>query len=156
MKRDLAAFASGLLFAAGLLLSGMTQPSNVLAFLDVAGAWDPSLALVMGGAVTLSALAFWIAGRRASPLLTARFEMPPRLGPFTARMLIGAGIFGLGWGLSGLCPGPAVVSLAGGSAGAWIFVAAMLAGILLEDAVTRALGATPGLRCDDEPGAVRR
>ncbi len=134
MKRDLAAFVSGLVFAAGLVLSGMTHPSKVLAFLDVSGAWDPSLAFVMAGAVTVSAIAFRLVARRSAPVLEPRFALPPSGGPITGRLILGAAVFGLGWGLSGLCPGPAVLSVASGQVGAFVFVGAMLVGMALERA----------------------
>ena len=136
MKRDVVAFLSGLIFATGLVLSGMTHPSKVLAFLDVAGAWDPSLALVMAGAVAVSAVAFRVAARRTSPLLDARFDVPAR-GPITADLVSGAALFGVGWGLSGLCPGPAIVALASGNLDVVVFVAAMLLGTALADAGSR-------------------
>jgi uncharacterized membrane protein YedE/YeeE len=138
MKRDLVAFGSGLVFAAGLCVSGMTHPSKVLAFLDVSGAWDPSLALVMVGAIAVAAWAFRARERRASPVLGGRFHVPPRTGAIDAKLVAGAAIFGLGWGASGLCPGPAIVSLASGQLGAVVFVCAMLVGIGLDGARSRA------------------
>ncbi len=140
MKRDLAAFVSGLVFAAGLVVSGMTNPSKVLAFLDVSGAWDPSLAFVMVGAIAVSAVAFRVAARRSAPVLESRFAVPPAGGPIGRKLVVGAVIFGLGWGLSGLCPGPAVLSIAGGQVGALVFVVAMLAGMALQRVTERDAG----------------
>jgi uncharacterized membrane protein YedE/YeeE len=147
VKRSLAAFFSGLLFAAGLVVSGMTKPSKVLAFLDVSGAWDPSLALVMVGAIAVSAVAFRVAARRSAPVLDARFDVPPAGGPIARRLIAGAAIFGLGWGLSGLCPGPAVVSIASGQLGALVFVVAMIGGMALERATARDGRGAPQADC---------
>ena len=143
MKRGLAAFGSGLVFSAGLCLSGMTRPSKVLAFLDVGGAWDASLAFVMAGAIAVAAVAFRASARRGTPLLGERFDVPRRASAIDARLIAGGAVFGVGWGLSGLCPGPAVVSLASGQIGAAVFVASMLAGMLLHRGAER-LRAHPG------------
>lgn len=124
------AFLVGLLFGLGLIISGMTDPSKVIGFLDLAGAWDPSLAFVMGGAILVGAGAFTIAKKRQRSLLGE----PMRLSSATELdkgLLIGSLVFGIGWGLSGFCPGPAVVSAVAGQPKAWIFVAAMLAGMAL-------------------------
>jgi uncharacterized membrane protein YedE/YeeE len=131
MKRSVVAFLSGLLFSAGLCVSGMTRPSKVLGFLDVFGSWDPSLALVMLGAVSVSAIAFRVARRRVGPVLGGEFSIPGAGRALEARVIAGAALFGVGWGLSGLCPGPAVVSLAGGQTGAFVFMAAMVVGMAL-------------------------
>ena len=126
-----ASFVAGLLFAIGLGVGGMTQPGKVLAFLDVAGRWDPSLAFVMAGAIAVYApVARW-ALRRPAPFCAERFRVPTRR-DLDARLVAGALLFGIGWGLAGYCPGPAVVSLAAASSGTVIFVAAMLAGMALE------------------------
>jgi uncharacterized protein len=127
---SLAAFVAGVLFALGLGVSGMTQPAKVLAFLDVGGHWDPSLALVMLGAIGIHApLVPLILGRRA-PLLAPAFSLPPRR-DVDGRLLGGAVVFGIGWGLAGLCPGPAITVLASGKPVVLGFVAAMLAGMRL-------------------------
>jgi uncharacterized membrane protein YedE/YeeE len=131
MKRSVVAFLSGLVFSAGLCVSGMTRPSKVLGFLDVFGSWDPSLALVMLGAVSVSAIGFRIARRRVGPVLGGEFSIPGPGRALEARMIAGAALFGVGWGLSGLCPGPAVVSLAGGQMGAFVFLVAMAVGMAL-------------------------
>lgn len=122
--RVLVAFASGLLFGIGLLVSGMTRPAKVLAFLDPLGAWDPSLALVMAGAVGV--YAFAVRPRRA-PLAAPLFSVPPA--PRIDRSLLaGAALFGVGWGLGGYCPGPSLVSLPSAGAGVLAFVGSMLFG----------------------------
>jgi uncharacterized membrane protein YedE/YeeE len=126
------AFLSGLMFSGGLLLSGMTQPRKVMAFLDVSGAWDPSLALVMVGAIAVSAVAFWASTRLRTPVLDRRFRLPPSQGVIEARLVVGAILFGIGWGLSALCPGPAVVLVATGTPGAIAFVASMLGGMVIQ------------------------
>ncbi|MDC0722841.1 DUF6691 family protein [Nannocystis bainbridge] len=126
----LVALLSGLVFALGLGLAGMTRPENVLAFLDLAGAWDPALMLVLGGAAGLYMLAAPLVLRRGRPLLAPRFHLPQR-SRVDRSLLAGAALFGLGWGLVGLCPGPALVGLAGGSGDLALFVAAMLAGMFL-------------------------
>ena len=125
------AFLSGLLFALGLGVGGMTKPAKVLAFLDVAGNWDPSLALVMAGAIAVYAPASRWALRRSAPLCAARFQVPTRR-DLDAPLIVGAALFGAGWGLAGYCPGPALVSLASGASGVVLFVAAMLAGMGIE------------------------
>ncbi|MGH1571086.1 DUF6691 family protein [Methylobacterium sp. P31] len=130
MRQIAAAFAVGLLFGLGLVVSGMANPAKVLAFLDVTGRWDPSLALVMGGAVAVSALGYSIAKRRGRPVLAPRLEIPTRR-DLDPRLLAGAAIFGVGWGLAGLCPGPALTLLAIAPAQAATFVAAMVAGMLV-------------------------
>ena len=133
MSAAVAAAAAGLVFALGLGLGGMTDPARVLGFLDVAGAWDPSLALVMAGAVGTHALLRRRVLRRARPILAPTF--PALAGTAVdRRLLTGAALFGVGWGLAGYCPGPALISLAGGSAAAPLFVAAMAAGMLLFEA----------------------
>jgi uncharacterized protein len=125
------AFGAGLVFAIGLAISGMTNPAKVIAFLDVTGQrvpWDPSLALVMAGAIASYASAYWWSKRALrKPLLAASFSEPSNRG-VDRRLLLGAAIFGVGWGLAGYCPGPAFVSLATGSAAALAFCAAMVAG----------------------------
>jgi uncharacterized membrane protein YedE/YeeE len=118
------AFVAGVIFAAGLGLSGMTDPRNVLAFLDVTGAWDPSLALVMAGAIGVHALVAHRVRPAPASAATARIDR---------RLILGAALFGLGWGVAGFCPGPAIVSLASFAPATLAFVAAMVAGMLLFD-----------------------
>jgi uncharacterized membrane protein YedE/YeeE len=127
--RSLVAGLCGTVFGAGLALSGMTNPAKVLAFLDAAGAWDATLAFVMGGALAVSAVGFAFARRRVRPWLAESFAIPTRR-DLDARLIGGASLFGVGWGLIGLCPGPAVANLWRGSAEIAVFVAAMLAGML--------------------------
>lgn len=142
MKRQvIVSFVSGALFAAGLGIAGMTNPTKVMAFLDVAGAWDPSLAFVMVGAIAVYAVAFRLAIKRPAPLLAEAFSLPKR-SDLDAPLIIGAGLFGAGWGLAGYCPGPAITSLATGAPGVFLFVAAMLAGMLIHRAY-EALRAAP-------------
>lgn len=128
MKARLAALASGIVFALGLGLSGMTQPAKILGFLDVMGHWDPSLMFVMGGAVLFGLIAFPLILRRPHPLFDGSFHLPTRK-TIDARLVVGSAVFGLGWGLSGYCPGPAVVSIVTGAPGALVFVASMLVGM---------------------------
>jgi uncharacterized membrane protein YedE/YeeE len=124
----LSAFAAGLLFGLGLIVSQMVNPAKVLAFLDVAGAWDPSLAFVMLGAIAASGIGYVLAKRLGEPLLGDRLEVPSRR-DFDGRLVGGAVLFGIGWGLVGLCPGPALAILPLGLWQASIFVAAMLVGM---------------------------
>jgi uncharacterized protein len=121
-------FLLGLLFGLGLLLAGMTDPAKVLAFLDLAGAWDPSLALVMGGGIVVGLGAFTLAKRRQRTLLGGPMMLPTATA-MDRRLLGGSALFGVGWGLAGFCPGPAVVSLGLGDARVVVFVAAMLVGM---------------------------
>jgi hypothetical protein len=127
--RAVAAFVSGLAFALGLGLAGMTQPAKVIGFLDVAGRWDPSLALVMGGAVLVTLVAFALVLRRRAPVLAPAFDLPGQ-SRIDRPLVVGAVVFGVGWGLSGVCPGPALVSLATLTPASLVFVAAMLGGTL--------------------------
>jgi uncharacterized membrane protein YedE/YeeE len=130
VRAALATVAAGLLFGGGLLLSGMTEPARVRAFLDFAGDWNPSLAGVMGAAIAVHGAALWLERRRTGA--------PPATQPrIDARTLVGASLFGVGWGLGGFCPGPAIVSLGLGFApSVWTFFAAMLAGVLLGEALS--------------------
>jgi uncharacterized membrane protein YedE/YeeE len=130
---NLFALLAGLLFGLGLILSGMTDPAKVTAFLDVAGAWDPSLAFVMGGALLVALPAFHVARRRGATLRGEPLQLP------TARrldrpLIVGSILFGAGWGLAGYCPGPALASLSMTDGAPWLFVAAMLAGMALYEA----------------------
>ncbi|WP_395647792.1 DUF6691 family protein [Terricaulis sp.] len=120
----------GLLFGVGLLVSGMTDPARVIGFLDIAGAWNPSLAFVMGGAVLTAAPLFALAQRRGRPLFNGAFEAPGKL-RIDLRLIGGAALFGVGWGLAGLCPGPALVNFGRAPADTWIFVTAMAIGLVL-------------------------
>ena len=129
MAKTASAFAVGLLFGLGLLVSGMADPAKVLAFLDVTGRWDPSLAFVMAGAVAVSATGYLVARRRGRPLLASRLEIPTRR-DLDPRLIAGAAVFGLGWGLAGLCPGPALTLLTVAPAQAVTFVVAMVVGML--------------------------
>ena len=130
MRRLSLAFLAGALFVAGLALGGMTQPRKVRAFLDVTGDWDPSLAFVMLGAVGVYALLYRASRGHAEPWCGGQFSLPARRGIDT-RLVLGATLFGVGWGLVGLCPGPAVAALATGSGRVLVFVAAMLLGMWL-------------------------
>jgi uncharacterized membrane protein YedE/YeeE len=121
---------AGALFGAGLVISGMTQPARIIGFLDPVGGWDPSLAFVMAGAVAVYAVAYAVIRRRARPWFDARFHLPVR-SDLDAPLIAGAAVFGIGWGLGGLCPGPGIVAAAGGSTSALAFVLAMLAGMHL-------------------------
>jgi uncharacterized membrane protein YedE/YeeE len=132
----LSEFMIGLLFGLGLLLSGMTDPGKVIGFLDVAGRWDPSLAFVMGGAVAVGFFAFSLARRRTTAFLGGAMSLPSAR-QIDTRLVVGALIFGAGWGLAGFCPGPALVSMAAGQFKALVFVAAMIAGIVLFALVDR-------------------
>ncbi|MFM0237385.1 DUF6691 family protein [Paraburkholderia phytofirmans] len=126
--RLLTALVSGLLFGIGLMVSGMANPAKVLGFLDIAGHWDPSLAFVMVGAIGVASIAFLFAKRREKSLLGLPMVIPPA-GGVTWRLVLGSAVFGVGWGLAGFCPGPALVALGAGFLKAWGFVAAMLAGM---------------------------
>jgi len=126
----LAAGLCGVVFGAGLAISGMTNPAKVLAFLDVFGRWDPTLAFVMGGALAVTASGYVLARGRARPWLAETFAIPTR-SDIDARLLGGAALFGAGWGIVGLCPGPALANLSRGSVEIDIFVGAMIAGVVL-------------------------
>jgi uncharacterized membrane protein YedE/YeeE len=132
----LSEFVIGLLFGLGLLLSGMTDPGKVIGFLDIAGSWDPSLAFVMGGAVAVGLFAFSLAKRRTTAFLGGAMSLPSAR-QIDTRLIVGALIFGAGWGLAGFCPGPALVSMAAGQFKAIVFVAAMIAGMVLFALVDR-------------------
>ena len=118
----------GALFGAGLAISGMMNPAKVLGFLDFAGDWDPTLAFVMGGALLVSVPGFALARKRPKPALETGFQMPTRR-DIDGRLIGGAAVFGVGWGLSGFCPGPALSAMATGMPGVYVFVAAMVAGM---------------------------
>jgi uncharacterized protein len=147
IQRSLWALLSGAVFAIGLVVSGMTQPAKVLAFLDIGGLargvsssaekglWDPSLAFVMGGALLVTLVAFWLTPRRAKPLADENFHLPTRQ-DIDAKLLMGAALFGVGWGLAGYCPGPALASLLSGSTDVLIFVLAMIGGMWVAKRVT--------------------
>ena len=130
MKHRISEFAVGLIFGIGLILSGMTDPSKVLGFLDLFGAWDPSLALVMGGAILVGFFAFALAKKRTTTFLGGALQLPDS-SDIDKRLLVGSLLFGAGWGLAGFCPGPAIVSLGAGQPKAAVFVLAMLAGMAL-------------------------
>jgi uncharacterized protein len=132
----LGALAAGLVFGVGLILSGMTDPGKVKGFLDVAGNWDPSLAFVMGGAILVGFFAFRLAGRRGRTFLGGALQLPNRR-DIDLRLLGGSIVFGVGWGLAGFCPGPALVSFASGVDQAAVFVAAMLGGMVVYTAAER-------------------
>ncbi len=133
MSRLAAALAAGLVFGLGLSLSGMIDPARVLGFLDLAsGQWDPSLVFVLAGAVMVAAPGIALQRRLSKPLLDEQFHLPPP-GAVDRRLLGGAAVFGIGWGLAGFCPGPAVAALSLGRAPVLLFVAAMLAGMLARD-----------------------
>jgi uncharacterized membrane protein YedE/YeeE len=121
---------AGALFGLGLAVSGMVDPQKVIGFLDIAGAWDPTLALVMGGALVVAIPAFRLTFKRSQPILEDEFELPTKK-ELDASLLGGAAIFGVGWGLSGFCPGPSITALASGLLPVFAFVTAMLAGMAL-------------------------
>jgi uncharacterized membrane protein YedE/YeeE len=135
--KNITALIAGLVFGIGLLLSGMADPAKVLGFLDLGGAWDPSLALVMGGAIAIATPAFAWARRKPSSLLGLPMQLPSR-NDVDKPLVLGSLAFGAGWGLVGFCPGPALVSVAAGHPQAWIFVAAMLGGMLVHSLLRRA------------------
>lgn len=122
--------ASGVLFALGLAIGGMTQPENVIGFLDFAGDWKPGLALVMAGAVAVYLPLYRLATKRKAPVLGGTFSIPTRR-DIDIRLLAGAAVFGIGWGVAGFCPGPGIASLASGSTPAIVFVVSMLTGMVL-------------------------
>lgn len=128
MIRLLSALAAGLLFGIGLTVSQMVDPAKVLNFLDLAGHWDPSLAFVLAGAVGTSAIGFRLIRRRPAPLFADDFKLPTAR-RIDRRLVTGSALFGIGWGLVGLCPGPAITDLALDPRGVGLFVAAMLAGM---------------------------
>ena len=130
------ALITGIIFGIGLILSGMTNPAKVTGFLDLAGRWDPSLALVMGGAILVGLFAArWAAGRKQS--LTGAAMRMPTTTQIDRRLVLGSLSFGIGWGLAGYCPGPALASLASGGAKPLVFVAAMVAGMLVFEVLER-------------------
>lgn len=127
---------AGLVFGLGLIVSGMSNPAKVIGFLDITGKWDPSLALVMGGALVVGFFAFRIAGRRTTSLIGIDMKLP-QANHIDRRLVVGSLLFGIGWGIAGFCPGPAIVSLGMGGIKAIIFVAAMLAGMGIFEVLDR-------------------
>jgi len=133
-------FAVGLLFGIGLILSGMTDPGKVIGFLDLAGAWDPSLAFVMAGAIAVGVIAFAVARKRTTAFLGGAMDLPQRR-DIDRPLVVGSLVFGIGWGLAGFCPGPAIVAAGAGYWQAWLFAGAMLVGM----ALVPAQGSAPAL-----------
>ena len=134
MKNALGAFIAGLVFGIGLIVSGMFDPAKVQGFLDLAGKWDPSLAFVMAGAIAVGFFAFRIAGKRATAILGDAMQIPTR-NDIDALLVLGSVVFGIGWGLGGFCPGPALVSLGSGRTEAWAFVLSMVAGMAFYEVI---------------------
>jgi uncharacterized membrane protein YedE/YeeE len=138
MKRNAAVFATGALFALGLAVSGMTKPSKIMGFLDLAGHWDASLAFVMLGAIAVHFVAYRVIRRRSAPLFDTKFHVPTRK-DIDLRLVLGAALFGIGWALAGFCPGPGLVAAGGGSLQAAVFLVGMTLGMLVEHGVARAI-----------------
>lgn len=136
MKYSFSAFGAGLVFGIGLLISGMANPEKVLGFLDLAGAWDPSLAFVMGGAIIVGVFAFTVARKRTLSFLGADMKLPANK-QIDRRLMVGSLMFGAGWGLAGFCPGPGLVALGAGETKAAVFVAAMIAGMAIFEMIER-------------------
>ena len=132
----LSAFATGLIFGVGLIISGMTDPSKIIGFLDLTGSWDPSLAFVMGGAVGVGFIAFRLARRRQTAFLGGAIQLPTGR-QIDRRLVFGSLAFGIGWGLAGYCPGPAIVSIGMGQDKAIVFAVAMVAGMALFQLIER-------------------
>jgi uncharacterized membrane protein YedE/YeeE len=141
MKPALSALGAGLLFGVGLWISGMTDPRNIIGFLDVSGHWNPTLAAVMIGAIGVHATALHLWRSKAAFPRGAVTLSQPALASAARdpRLVVGSAVFGVGWGLAGYCPGPAIVSLGSGAASAWLFVVAMILGVWLAES-TRAAG----------------
>lgn len=135
-KHLVSALLVGLIFGIGLILGGMTNPAKVIGFLDLFGNWDPSLALVMGGAVVIGLITFKIAGGRPASLIGEPMRIPTN-NDIDRRLVIGSLVFGAGWGLAGFCPGPALVAFGSGSLKATVFVAAMVAGMGIFEIIER-------------------
>jgi uncharacterized membrane protein YedE/YeeE len=136
---------AGLLFGLGLVVSGLINPAKVLAFLDVAGQWDPSLAIVMAAAVVTTAIGYKLVIARGRPLLTTAFQLP-KVSDIDAPLLTGAAVFGIGWGLVGYCPGPAIAALSLGSHATLIFVAAMIVGMVVARTISAPSRSAPTTR----------
>ena len=145
----LISFAGGLIFGIGLIFAGMTDPSKVIGFLDIAGSWDPSLGFVMGGAILVGVVAFRFARKRTVNLLGGMLTLPDQH-DIDKRLVIGSLVFGIGWGMAGFCPGPAVTSLGTGNPKAALFVLAMIAGMLVFEFAERVFNA-PEPVADNEP-----
>lgn len=128
MQRTILAGVVGLTFGTGIALSGMANPAKVLNFFDIAGTWDPSLAFVMGGALLVTAIGYRLVLRRAKPVCETKFHVPTNR-KLDLPLIAGSAVFGIGWGISGFCPGGAIPALGLGEASAWAFVGAMLVGI---------------------------
>jgi uncharacterized membrane protein YedE/YeeE len=129
-------FAIGLLFGWGLLISGMTDPGKVIGFLDLAGTWDPSLALVMGGGILVGLMGFTVAKKRTRSILGSAMHLPTSR-DIDRRLVLGSLTFGAGWGLAGFCPGPGIVAMGAGESKAALFVVAMIAGMLVFEVLDR-------------------
>lgn len=140
MKYSIASLIAGLVFGLGLILSGMANPEKVLGFLDIAGLWDPSLAFVMGGAIIVGLVAFTVARKRTLSFLGFDMKLPANK-RIEKRVVVGSMMFGVGWGIAGFCPGPALVALGAGEIKAVVFVVSMIAGMLLFELFERKAGA---------------
>ena len=138
------ALLAGVIFGAGLMISDMVNPARVLNFLDVAGSWDATLIFVMAGGLAVTTLGYWLTFRRSAPLFGDKFNLPT-LQQIDLPLVGGAALFGIGWGLAGMCPGPALVDLAALEPKAWLFVAAMLAGMILANGWRTTASATKAL-----------
>ncbi len=138
MQRTILAGIIGLVFGAGIAISGMANPAKVLNFFDIAGAWDPSLAFVMGGALLVTAIGYQFVLTRSKPICEARFHLPTNR-KLDMPLVAGSAAFGLGWGISGFCPGGAIPALGFGEPSAWAFVGSMLVGIFLARTIRIAL-----------------
>jgi uncharacterized membrane protein YedE/YeeE len=148
MGKYISILVAGVIFGLGLAVSGMTHAAKVLGFLDVTGNWDPSLLLVLGGAVAVTVIAFRLILRRPAPVLEEKFKLPAAKfidGP----LVVGAAIFGIGWGISGYCPGPGIALLAAPGWETWVFIPAVLAGAFLHKALTSSLA---GVDRSNSPG----
>lgn len=148
MKEKFSIFLAGVVFSWGLVIAGMTQPSKVIGFLDFGGNWDPSLAFVMGGAILVHAVAYRLVSGRSSPLFALSFQIPTRRS-IDAPLVLGAVLFGLGWGLAGYCPGPALSSLVAGQTGTLVFVGALTLTMLAYSLVTGRVSGTANRQSAD-------
>lgn len=150
MKYNIASLLAGLIFGLGLIVSGMANPEKVLGFLDIAGAWDPSLAFVMAGAIIVGVVAFAVARKRTLSFLGFNMTLPAN-NRIEKRLIIGSMMFGIGWGIAGFCPGPALVALGAGEAKGVVFVASMVAGMVIFELFERRKAAAANAGAGNTP-----